>query len=119
MFGPLVHTYGQYIPASIRSLLGEWTKDTLNAYPAMTASFWINAIIISIIPCFLVTLCLVGWWLRNNRTEVFVRDLTMAMDEHLKQNNAGLRVEATHSQLAAYRNLIQIFTQREKPQIQS
>jgi len=105
LLGPLVHTYGQYIPASIRSILGQWTHETLAAYPVMTTSFWLTAIIISIVPCFLVALCLVGWWLRNNRTEVFLRDLKSAMDDHIKQHNAGLRVEATHPQVAAYRNL--------------
>jgi hypothetical protein len=114
MLGPLVHTYGQYIPASIRSLFGEWTHEALAAYPAMTASFWFSAIIISIVPCLLVALCLVGWWLRNNRAEVFLGDLKSAMDDNLRQHNAGLRVEATHPQLAAYRNLIQFSLLEEK-----
>lgn len=110
ILGPLVHTYGQYIPASIRSVFGEWNHATLAACPAMTASFWLSSIIISLIPCFLVALCLVGWWLRRSRVEAFLVQLKVSMDANLSDNKAGLQIIASHPQVAAYRNLASLIS---------
>lgn len=54
--GPLVHVYGQYVPAAFQSLTGHWDATHLTNYPAMGGGFWATALVLSIIPVFLVAL---------------------------------------------------------------
>lgn len=105
LLGPLVHIYGQYIPTAFRSLWGDWSVENFAAYPVMPASFWFTAILVSLVPCFLVALSLVAWWLRERRTLFFLDQLKVAMEKHLDDRNAGLTVSDAHPQLAAYRRL--------------
>lgn len=74
----------------------------------MTTSFRLTAVVLSIIPCFLVALVLVAWWLRDERIRACIVQLRGLMDKHLDNQSAGLRIEATHPQVAAYRRLAQL-----------
>ncbi len=74
--GPLLHLYGQYVPASLRSWAGSWSASDFAAYPSFPPGFWLTALILSAIPSFLIALCIVAWALgssRSLRAECLVR----------------------------------------------
>ena len=103
--GPLIQTYGQYLPASIRSITGSWTPENLTSYPAPGGGFWFTAIILSLIPPFLIALILVAIRLGNRRITRCVNRLNTLMHDHLHQGDLTLRIHPTDPRAKAYRQL--------------
>lgn len=72
--GPLLHLYGQYVPATVASWSGEWVS--FSRYPVLGFGFWSMALLLAVLPLFGVALVTVGSALsrrRVTRTEAALR----------------------------------------------
>lgn len=103
--GPLLQTYGQYLPAAMRSLTGSWTAENLNTYPAPGGAFWFSAVILSLIPPFFIALILVAIRLGGHRISRCVARLATHMRGHLDHGTLSLRIHPTDPRVKAYREL--------------
>ncbi len=103
--GPLAQTYGQYLPASLRSLTGAWTPENLATYPSPGAGFWFTAVILSLIPSFLIALILVALRLGGRRISQCEKRLHTRMHDHHRQGRLHLRIQPTDPRADAYRQL--------------
>jgi hypothetical protein len=104
--GPLVHSYGQYIPAVFRSLTGSWDAIQLGTYPAMGGGFWLTAFVLSIIPVFIIALLVVGKSLSKAKVGACLQKFKSSMDEEVHGENIALEVVMRDSKINAYRRLL-------------
>lgn len=103
--GPLLQTYGQYLPASMRSITGSWTAENLATYPATGGAFWFSAVVLSLIPPFFIALILVAIRLGNGRILRCVARLCTLMHGHLAAGILTLRIHPTDPRVKAYREI--------------
>jgi hypothetical protein len=106
--GPVVQTYGQYLPAAYRSLTGIWTSENLSSYPMPPWPFWLSAILLSLIPPFLLALLLVARRLGNRRLRACTGKLHDLMHGHLQQGTLTLDIQASDPRVQAYRELTSV-----------
>jgi hypothetical protein len=104
--GPLVHIYGEYVPAVFGSWRGEWNEAHLRAYPAMGGAFWLTAVILSGIPAFLLALLLVASRLAATRVKRCRELLSKAMLSQVKAGKIGLRIDMEEPKMLAARDLL-------------
>jgi hypothetical protein len=104
--GPLVHSYGQYIPAVFRSLSGAWDDGQLRTYPAMGGGFWLTALILSIIPVFIMAMLVVSKSLSRAKTSACLLKFRTKMEDEIKNGAIVLDVEMHDSKINAYQRLL-------------
>ena len=109
LFGaPLVHLYGQYIPAAITSWHGEWSEAALRTYPALTSGFWLTALALSILPALLIALCAAAFTLSRRRAGQAEAILREAMRERVENAAPPIRLVIRDPRLQALRGLFQL-----------
>lgn len=106
--GPVLHIYGQYIPAAYRSLAGAWEAADLTRYPAMGASFWLTALILSLLPVFLVALLQVSSRLSRRKINGCVERFRHQLLADLDKGNLRLEVELNDPRVEACRRLLSL-----------
>lgn len=104
--GPLIHLYGQYGPAALRSWGGDWSATALATYPTPGSGFWISALMLSMIPTFLVALCTVAWALNAHRTKKADRTLQSRMTDELQTGTIPLSILLSDPKVEAARVLL-------------
>lgn len=104
--GPLVHSYGQYIPAVFRSLFGAWDDGQLSTYPAMGGGFWLTAVVLSIIPVFIIAMLVVSRSLSRAKTSACLLTFRKTMDDEIQKGAILLDVEVLDPKINAYQRLL-------------
>jgi len=102
---PLVHTYGQYIPAAWNSWRGIWSPEALAAYPAAPSGFWFTALILAVLPVFLLSLLLVSSALSKRRVDRAANFLREAMKSLLQTRQIPFSVHVRNPRITALRFL--------------
>ncbi len=104
--GPLIHLYGQYGPAALRSWGGDWSAAALATYPSMGSGFWISAVMLSLIPTFLVALCTVAWALNTRRARKAETAVRSRMADELQAGTLPLSIVLSDPKVEAARVLL-------------
>jgi hypothetical protein len=104
--GPLIHVYGEYVPAVFGSWQGEWSGDHLRSYPAMGGAFWMTVVILSVVPVFILALLLVASRLAATRVKRCRELLSKAMLSQVKAGKIGLRIDMEEPKMLAARDLL-------------
>lgn len=107
LFGaPLLHLYGQYIPAAWQSWEGDWSKIALESYPSIGSGFWLTSLFLSIIPVFLIALCVTAWTLKLRRARNSENRVREKMNVYLNQSSFPLTVKIKDSRIEAIRRIL-------------
>lgn len=113
---PLLHVYGQYLPAALQSFQWEHPQIAQLHYPVLSFGFWGSTLLLSAIPVFLLSMLAVCFALRNKRIQRIEKELRQRFQNLLNHPHLNFDIQLKDSQISAARKVFTIFHQEESSQ---